>query len=223
MNMISELQEEFREVLHGVSTESVIKDEDEIELGHLEVACAERVRNLVRTYRPKTKGLSGKDEDYFEGRYSNNAKAKKNVIHGSTSVGPTGNRLAQGGYYSTKQFGVCFAGGVSVKKGWNQTPLLYIEAVLRELINEGTVVTYMDDLVIPAENEEEGLRKLERVLKVASENGLVIKWSKCQILRKSIDFLGYVIEDSTIRPSEEKTRAVSIFLCPRVKKLYKDF
>lgn len=94
----------------------------------------------------------------------------------------------------------------------------YISSIFRDLISDGTILVYMDDLVIPSANEEESVKKLRKVLQVAEANGLNIKWEKCQFLKRRINFLGYIIEDSTIKPSGEKTRAVSNFPIPRNQK-----
>ncbi|GFV60467.1 hypothetical protein TNCV_3471021 [Trichonephila clavipes] len=45
----------------------------------------------------------------------------------------------------------------------------------KELMWKGVVVIYMDDLIIPAKDEKEGLEKLKEVLEVASKYGLEMK------------------------------------------------
>jgi len=62
------------------------------------------------------------------------------------------------------------------------------------------------------------VQKLKRVLKVAQGIGLLINWSKCQVLTRKVNFLGYVIENGTIKPGNEKTQAVADFSIPRDKK-----
>ena len=83
---------------------------------------------------------------------------------------------------------------------------------------EGKVLTYIDDLIIPAKNEEENLDKLQEVLELASKHGLTINWEKCSLLVRKVEFLGYVIENSTIKPSEDKIRTVMSFPRPLSKK-----
>lgn len=84
----------------------------------------------------------------------------------------------------------------------------YISAVFRDLVKDGTIVVYMDDIVILSRDEKEGIHKLHRVLEVAALNGLQFKWSKCQFLRGKIKFLGYIIENSSISPSEEAVQRI---------------
>ncbi|XP_017475696.1 PREDICTED: uncharacterized protein LOC108365966 [Rhagoletis zephyria] len=44
----------------------------------------------------------------------------------------------------------------------------YIATVLRDMVEDGTVVAYMDDLIIPAKDVSEAIQKLERVLSRAA-------------------------------------------------------
>lgn len=76
----------------------------------------------------------------------------------------------------------------------------------------------MDDVIALSKNVCEGLVKLEKVLSVASENGLKINWWKCQVLQKKVNFLGYIVECGTIKPSGEKTSAIVNFPLPNDKK-----
>ena len=49
------------------------------------------------------------------------------------------------------------------------------------------------------------------MLRVASEHGLLVNWSKCRFLQTRIEYLGHIIEDGNIQPSECKTKAVANF------------
>ncbi|GFS75548.1 hypothetical protein TNCV_3424961 [Trichonephila clavipes] len=46
----------------------------------------------------------------------------------------------------------------------------YVYSIFRELMRKGIVIIYMDDLVIPAKDEKEGLEKLGEVLEVTSKS-----------------------------------------------------
>lgn len=87
----------------------------------------------------------------------------------------------------------------------------YINEVFRDLINKGIVIVYMDDVAILAKSEDEAIERLKIVLDVAAEAGLQISWQKCQFLKRSIEFLGHVVENGTIRPSPAKQEAVRKF------------
>lgn len=99
----------------------------------------------------------------------------------------------------------------------------FINTIFAELITEGTVIPYMDDIVIPAQTEAEAVEKLKRVLKVAADYGLKIKWKKCKLLQKKIEFLGYEIENGKIRASKEKTIVVKNYKQPKNTKQIQRF
>jgi Reverse transcriptase (RNA-dependent DNA polymerase). len=73
-------------------------------------------------------------------------------------------------------FGLCNSPSVFQK---------YINAVFRDLIAAGMVLTYMDGLVIPSMTIEEGIERLRIALDVASQHGLLLNWKKCQFFAKS--------------------------------------
>lgn len=91
----------------------------------------------------------------------------------------------------------------------------FINTIFRELIAEGIMLVYVDDLIVPAADELEMIERLRRVFHVAQKYGLQFNWGKCQFLRKKIDFLGYEIEDNRVRPSMGKTEVVQTYPEPR--------
>ena len=91
----------------------------------------------------------------------------------------------------------------------------FINTVFRDLIAKKIMLVYMDDIVILAEDDERALQNLETVLMTAAENGLRIKWKKCQFMCSRINYLGYEIENGSLKPSAEKTIAVSRFPEPK--------
>ncbi|GFW93579.1 retrovirus-related Pol polyprotein from transposon 412 [Trichonephila clavipes] len=56
----------------------------------------------------------------------------------------------------------------------------YVSRIFRDLTRKGIVISYLDDLVIPAKNEQKGLEKLKIIFEVAKKYGLEIKFKKCQ-------------------------------------------
>ncbi|GFU92478.1 retrovirus-related Pol polyprotein from transposon 412 [Trichonephila clavipes] len=48
----------------------------------------------------------------------------------------------------------------------------YVSSIFRDLTRKGIVISYLDDLVIPAKNEQEGLEKLKIIFEVAKKYGL---------------------------------------------------
>ncbi|GFX52613.1 retrovirus-related Pol polyprotein from transposon 17.6 [Trichonephila clavipes] len=99
----------------------------------------------------------------------------------------------------------------------------YVSSIFRDLTRKGIVISYLDDLVIPAKNEQEGLEKLKIIFEVAKKYGLESKFKKCQFLKKKIEFLGHIVESGTIKPSPMKTLAVRKFPEPTTIKQVQSF
>jgi len=89
-----------------------------------------------------------------------------------------------------------------------------MDKILKEVKNKFALI-YMDDILIPARTVDEGLERLEKVLKLINESGLTLKLSKCKFFCKNIDFLGFEISEDGIRPGALKTNAVSKFPIPK--------
>lgn len=91
----------------------------------------------------------------------------------------------------------------------------FFNATFRDFISDGTVLTYMDNLIVPSKNYKDALINLRRIFGRASQSGLAINWDKCQFLKTKMEFLEHIIESGNVRPSEAKTDAVMKFLEPR--------
>lgn len=54
----------------------------------------------------------------------------------------------------------------------------YIQIIFRQLISQGIVVTYMDDIIIIANNDDEAITRLKIVLDLAASFNLTMNWKK---------------------------------------------
>lgn len=95
----------------------------------------------------------------------------------------------------------------------------YVNKVFDDLINKGIVLTYMDDLILPATENEEALAYFKIVLRRAAEHGLEFNWGKCQFMTNEIEYLGYRIHNNTIKPSVTKIKAIIKFPKPTSTKV----
>lgn len=96
--------------------------------------------------------------------------------------------------------------------------IIFHDAQLMKLLR-----LYLDDLMVAAKDEITNLNKLKQVVKIAEDNGLIINFNKCNFLQRKINFLGHILENGTISPSTEKTRAVETFPQPRNVKNVQSF
>lgn len=111
-------------------------------------------------------------------------------------------------------FGLCTAPSVFQR---------FINNIFQDFISKGIILAYLDDLILPMKDESEGLTKLKEVLQRADEFGLEFNWKKCHFMKKKIEYLGYIIEERKIQPSEEKIVAVSKFKIPKDVKALQSF
>ena len=87
--------------------------------------------------------------------------------------------------------------------------------ILRDMINEGKVAAFVDDVLVGTEMEEEYDEIVEEVLRRLEENNLYVKPEKCVWKVKKIGFLGVVIEPSGIEMEKEKIDGVLSWPEPR--------
>jgi len=73
----------------------------------------------------------------------------------------------------------------------------------------------MDDLIIPSQNIEQAIDDLKHVIRVTSQAGLHINWRKYQFIQTKIEYLGHVVINGTVAPSECKINAVMRFPTPK--------
>lgn len=99
----------------------------------------------------------------------------------------------------------------------------YIAHIFRELSLKSVVLYYMDDLIILSSNEAQGIERLKLVFQIAQDYGLEIKKSKCQILKRRVNFLGFIVENGKVQPSPEKTTSVKKFPQPTTVKQVQSF
>jgi len=80
--------------------------------------------------------------------------------------------------------------------------------ILRDLINTGKVVSFIDDIIVGTEEEEGHNEIVEEVIRRMEENNLYMKPEKCKWKVREVGFLGVVIERDRIKMEEEKVKAV---------------
>ena len=80
--------------------------------------------------------------------------------------------------------------------------------LLRDLINTGKVVTFIDDVIVGTEDEEGYDELVVEIVKRLEENDLYMKLEKCKWKVKEVGFLGVVIGPEGIKIEEEKVKGV---------------
>ena len=70
------------------------------------------------------------------------------------------------------------------------------------------VCVYFDDILITGSTLEEHLQNLDNVLTKIEKAGLKLNRSKCLFLMSKIEYLGHVIDEHGLHPTEDKIKAI---------------
>ena len=70
------------------------------------------------------------------------------------------------------------------------------------------VCIYLDDILISGSTIEEHLRHLDHVLQILETAGLRLNKLKCAFMLSKIEYLGHVIDESVLHPTQEKVKAI---------------
>jgi len=87
--------------------------------------------------------------------------------------------------------------------------------ILRDMINEGKVVVFVNNILVGTKMEEGYNEIVEEVLRRLEENDLYVKPEKCAWKVRKIGFLGIVIEPSGIEIEKEKVDGILSWPEPR--------
>jgi len=83
-----------------------------------------------------------------------------------------------------------------------------INELLRDLINTGKVVVFIDDVIVGTEDEERHDELVAEIVKRLEENDLYVKLEKYKWKVREVGFLGVVIGPEGIKMEEEKVKGV---------------
>jgi hypothetical protein len=76
------------------------------------------------------------------------------------------------------------------------------------------VVNFVDDILVFGRNQEEHDLNLGKVVNTILDIGLKLNREKCVFSKKEIEFLGFTLNDSGIRPSEDKVKCIQEMSTP---------
>ena len=92
--------------------------------------------------------------------------------------------------------------------------------ILRDLVNEEKVATFVDNMLVETESEEEHDEIVEKILRRLEENNLYIKLEKYIQKVRKIGLLGVIIEPNGIEIEKEKVDKVLNWPEPKCHKLH---
>ena len=95
--------------------------------------------------------------------------------------------------------------------GLTNSPVTFqamMNELLRDLINTGKVVVFIDDVIVGTETEEGHDELVAEVVKRLEENDLYVKPEKCKWKVKEVEILGVIIGPERIKIEKEKVKGV---------------
>ena len=95
--------------------------------------------------------------------------------------------------------------------GMTNLPAIFqviINEILRDLINEGKVTAFVDDILVGTETEEGHDKIIEEILRRLEGNDLYVKPEKYMQKVRKIEFLGVIIGPNGIEMEKEKVDEV---------------
>jgi len=90
-----------------------------------------------------------------------------------------------------------------------------IKDLFRDLINQGDMVTFIDDILVAIDTKEGYDELVEEVLRRLEENDLFVKPEKCKWKVREVEFLGVVISPKGVEIQKKKMEGVLNWPAPR--------
>jgi len=87
--------------------------------------------------------------------------------------------------------------------------------LFRDLINQGDTATFIDNILVAIDTEEDYDKLVEEVLRRLEENNLLVKPEKCKWKVREVEFLGVVIDPKGVEMQKEKVKGVLSWPAPR--------
>ena len=112
---------------------------------------------------------------------------------------------------------------LQVPFGLAQAPAFFQHLMNKVLDNYPFAMTYLDDIIIFSDTEEEHLAHIEEIFKRLEAADLKMKRSKCDFFKKHIHYLGHLISANGIRPLKDKLDTIHDMPAPRNSKEVKQF
>ena len=98
-----------------------------------------------------------------------------------------------------------------------------MNALFKDLIDEGVVIVYIDDILIFTEDLELHRKVVKRVLGILRDSGLYLKAEKCDFEQKQVEYLGLIISHGQMAMDPVKIEGVSNWPVPTCVKDVQSF
>jgi hypothetical protein len=92
--------------------------------------------------------------------------------------------------------------------------------VLKELIDEGVLYVYIDDIIIYTKDPDVAVHRkiVWRMLKILQKHKLFLKPVKCEFEKEEVELLGVIVGRGKVRMDPKKVEVIQGWPIPRCKK-----
>ena len=98
-----------------------------------------------------------------------------------------------------------------------------MDATFKDLIDEGIIIIYMDDLFLFAKDLTSLKENTKRVLQRLLDNDLYLKPKKCEFARTKVECLGMIIKENQISMDTGKLKGIQDWPTPTMVKEVRGF
>ena len=95
--------------------------------------------------------------------------------------------------------------------GLTNSPITFqtiMNDLFQDFINQGDTATFIDDILVATNIEEEHNELIEEVLRRLEENDLFVKPEKCKWKVREVEFLGVIIGPKGMEMQKEKVEGI---------------
>ncbi len=96
--------------------------------------------------------------------------------------------------------------------GLKNAPIVFQRVISNLLVKHqlnSFAINYIDDIIVYSKTIKDHLRHLQSLFDMVKEEDISLKLSKCQFAQKSVMYLGYIIEENTVKPLNSNTEAIA--------------
>ena len=99
----------------------------------------------------------------------------------------------------------------------------FMDSTFRDMIAEGWLIIYMDDILVFAKTLKECPERARQVLKRMKEEDLHLKLAKCTFDHTEVEYLGLVVKDGEVLMDPTKLKAIEQWEPPTLVKAVRSF
>jgi hypothetical protein len=106
---------------------------------------------------------------------------------------------------------------IRLPMGLKNSPSIFqrtMNMVLQELLGDYAFI-YIDDIVIYSKKADDHLQHIANILERLEKHGLRVKFSKCQLFKHEIEYLGYLVGKNGMKVNPKKIKAIQDFPTPK--------